>query len=550
MLSQLKIQNYALIETLEMTPSPSLNIITGETGAGKSIMLGAVGLLLGNRADTKVLFNTDQKCVIEGAFDISDYQLNSLFENEDLDYDAQTIIRREISPSGKSRAFVNDTPVTLDILKKLGVRLMDIHSQHDNLNIGDQKYQLEVLDIFANHPDLLSDYTGHYSTYKEANRAYTDLKSTADQLRQEADFFQFQYDELSKASLVDGEQEALENELQELENAEDIKLKLNQLVSALGDEEMGATSLLSNATSLIQQLSRFGDHYSSLNERLHSVLVETQDILDETNRIEEKVIHDPARIEEVKERISLIFSLQQKHRVQTISELLAIQAELEVKVEKSSSIDTELDKALAHLNKNKTKAEDAADHLSKSRKSVQKNLGLQITELLRKLGMPEATFEVTIADQEMDSSGRDAVQFVFSANKGVAPQDIRQVASGGEFSRLMFCLKYILADKTALPTIIFDEIDTGVSGEIAKKMVAMMKEMAQAHQVIAISHLPQFAAKGDQHYFVYKDNSSDRTISKIKVLDEDQRVFEIAKMIDGDNPSTSAVQSARDLITQ
>lgn len=548
MLSQLKIQNYALIETLEMTPSRSLNIITGETGAGKSIMLGAVGLLLGNRADTRVLFNTDQKCVIEGAFDISDYSLNSLFDSEDLDYDAQTIIRREISPSGKSRAFVNDTPVTLDILKKLGVRLMDIHSQHDNLNIGDQKYQLEVLDIFANHPDLLSDYAGHYNAYKEAKQTYLELKGTADQLRQEADFFQFQYDELSKASLADGEQEALENELQELENAEDIKLKINQLISALGDEEMGATSLLSNSSSLIQQLSRFGDHYSSLNERLHSVLVETQDILDETNRLEEKVTHDPARIEEAKERISLIFSLQQKHRVQTISELLAIQAELEVKVEKSINIDTELEKALAHLDETKIKAEDAANHLSKSRKSVQKNLGLQITELLRKLGMPEATFEVTIEIQEMDSSGRDAAQFLFSANKGVAPQDIRQVASGGEFSRLMFCLKYILADKTALPTIIFDEIDTGVSGEIAKKMVAMMKEMAQAHQVIAISHLPQFAAKGDQHYFVYKDNSSDRTISKIKALDEDQRVFEIAKMIDGDNPSTSAVQSARELI--
>ncbi len=550
MLSQLKIQNYALIETLEMTPSSSLNIITGETGAGKSIMLGAVGLLLGNRADTKVLFNTDQKCVIEGAFDISDYNLSGLFDNEDLDYEAQTIIRREISPSGKSRAFVNDTPVTLDVLKKLGVRLMDIHSQHDNLNIGDQKYQLEVLDIFANHPDLLHDYSNDYRIFRKASRAYEDLKNTADQLRQEADFFQFQYDELSKANLVDGEQETLENELQELENAEDIKLKLNQLISALGDEEMGATNLLSNASSLIQQLSRFGDHYCSLSERLHSVLIEAQDILDETNRLEEKVTHDPARIEEAKERISLIFSLQQKHRVQTISELLAIQADLEVKVEKSCNIDIELEKSLTNLNKTKAKAEETASELSKSRKSVQKNIGIQITELLRKLGMPEATFEVTIEAQEMDHSGKDAVQFLFSANKGVAPQDIRQVASGGEFSRLMFCLKYILADKTALPTIIFDEIDTGVSGEIAKKMVAMMKEMAQAHQVIAISHLPQFAAKGDQHYFVYKDNSSDRTISKIKVLDEDQRVFEIAKMIDGDNPSSSAVQSAKDLIAQ
>ena len=511
-------------------------------------MLGAVGLLLGNRADTKVLFNTAQKCVIEGTFDISDYQLNILFESEDLDYEIQTIIRREIAPNGKSRAFVNDTPVTLDILKKLGVRLMDVHSQHDNLNIGDQKYQLEVLDIFASHPDLLSDYADQYGAYRKAKRFYDSLKNTADQLGQEADFFQFQYDELSKADLADGEQETLENELQELENAEDIKLKLNQLISALGDEEVGASTLLSTASSLIQQLSRFGATYSSLNERLSSVLIETQDISDETSRLEEKVIHDPAKIEEAKERISLIFSLQQKHRVVSISELLVIQQDLERKVEKSSNIDGELDKALTDLNNKKSKAEVGASKLSKSRKSVKTNLALQITELLRKLGMPEAIFEVTIGESELDNSGRDVVQFLFSANKGVAPQDIRQVASGGEFSRLMFCLKYILADKTALPTIIFDEIDTGVSGEIAKKMVTMMKEMATGHQVIAISHLPQFAAKGDQHYFVFKDSSSDRTISKIKELDEEQRVFEIAKMIDGDNPSSSAIQSARDLI--
>jgi DNA repair protein RecN (Recombination protein N) len=549
MLSQLKIQNYALIETLQMTPAASLNIITGETGAGKSIMLGAVGLLLGNRADTKVLFNTDQKCVIEGIFDISDYALNHLFEVEDLDYDGQTIIRREIAPSGKSRAFVNDTPVTLDVLKKLGVKLMDIHSQHDNLNIGNQKYQLEVLDIFANHPKLLSSYADHFALYRTAKHKHQELKRTADQLRQEADFFQFQYDELSKANLSDGEQESLEEELEELENSEDIKLKLNQLISALGDEEMGASSLLANASALIQQLNRFGDHYSSISERLSSVLIETQDLLEESSRLEEKVNHDPARIEEVKERISLIFSLQQKHRVQTIYELLTIQTELELKVEQSSNIDADLDEALVDMNSKRDKAEASAVTLSESRKSVEHKLALQITELLRKLGMPEASFEVQMEEQEMDFTGKDAVQFLFSANKGISPQDIRQVASGGEFSRLMFCLKYILADKTALPTIIFDEIDTGVSGEIAKKMVGMMKEMANAHQVIAISHLPQFAAKGDQHYFVYKDNSSDRTISKIKVLDQEQRVFEIAKMIDGDQPSSSAIQSAKDLIS-
>ena len=452
-----------------MDPSAELNIITGETGAGKSIMLGAVGLLIGNRADTKVLFNTHQKCVIEGTFDVSSYQLATWFEAEDLDYDDQSIIRREIAPSGKSRAFVNDTPVTLDVLRKLGVKLIDIHSQHDNLNIGDQRYQLEVLDLFAQHPSLITEYKHHYRDYQKAAKYYQELKSTADQLRQEADFFRFQYDELSKASLAGGEQEALELELEELENAEGIKLKLNQFISLLSDEELGANSQLSTASSVVQQLGRFGEDYQQMQERLQSVLIEMQDVLDEAHKIEERVIYDPARIEEVKDRLSLIFSLQQKHRVQTIKELLALQAELEQKVEQTTNIDADLKAANAMMKDQLRLTEASAQKLSKSRRAVQKGLGEQISILLRKLGMPEASFEVAISDQELNHSGRDAVQFVFSANKGVEARDIRQVASGGEFSRLMFCLKYILADKTALPTIIFDEIDTGVSGEIAKK---------------------------------------------------------------------------------
>ncbi len=533
-----------------MEPSAELNIITGETGAGKSIMLGAVGLLLGNRADTKVLFNTDQKCIIEGAFDISPYQLSDWFEIEDLDYEDQSIIRREITPSGKSRAFINDTPVTLDVLKRLGIKLMDVHSQHDNLNIGDQRYQLEVLDLFAQHPSLITEYKHHYRDYQKATKHYHELKSTADQLKQEADFFQFQYDELSKASLTGDEQEALELELEELENAEDIKHKLNQFISLLSDEELGANNQLSTASSVVQQLSRFGEDYQQIQERLQSTLIEMQDILEEAHKIEERVIHDPARIEEVKDRLSLIFSLQQKHRVQTIEELLTLQAELEQKVEQTANIDADLDATKVMMNDQLRLTEASAQKLSKSRRAVQKGLGEQISTLLRKLGVPEASFEVAISDQELNHSGRDTVQFLFSANKGVKAQDIRQVASGGEFSRLTFCLKYILADKTALPTIIFDEIDTGVSGEIAKKMVIMMKEMASAHQVIAISHLPQFAARGDRHYFVYKDNSSERTVSKVKQLEEDERILEIAKMIDGDNPSQNAMQSARDLVSQ
>ncbi|MEM8894504.1 MAG: DNA repair protein RecN [Bacteroidota bacterium] len=550
MLSQLKIQNYALIESLQMYPSAELSIITGETGAGKSIMLGAVGLLLGNRADTKVLFKTDQKCIIEGAFDILPYKLSDWFETEDLDYEDQSIIRREIAPSGKSRAFINDTPVTLDVLRRLGIKLMDVHSQHDNLNIGNQRYQLEVLDLFAQHTALIEDYKTHYQAYRKAVKHYEELKSKADQLRQESDFFQFQFDELSKAELIEGEQDQLESELQQLENAEDIKLKLNQLISILGDDEQGANNLIGNASSVTLQLGKFGEGYQQLQERLQSVLIESQDILDEAQKIEEGVVYDPVRIEEVKDRLSLIFSLQQKHRVQTISELLSIREGLEQKVLTSSNIDADLEEAKATMEEHLDFAEASAGKLSASRQAVQADLANEITGLLHKLGMPEASFAVAIVEQELSYSGRDAVQFLFSANKGVAAQDIRQVASGGEFSRLMFCLKYILADKTALPTIIFDEIDTGVSGEIAKKMVSMMKEMAGAHQVIAISHLPQFAAKGDQHYFVYKDNSSDRTISKIKRLEADERVLEIARMIDGDQPSQSALESARELVSQ
>ena len=548
MLKHLSIQNYALIASLEMDPSSKLNIITGETGAGKSIMLGAVGLLLGNRADTKVLFNPDEKCVIEGHFDLTPYRLKSFFADEDLDYEDITIIRRDISKAGKSRAFVNDLPVTLDVLKKLGVKLMDIHSQHDNLQLGDQLYQMNVLDLYAENQDLLLAYNQAYKSYKKATKAYETLKAEASRLREEADFHQFQFEELEKANLKPGEEEALDQELEALENAEDIKLKLNQAITGISGEEFAATDQLKTAQNLLQQLSRFGDQYTSLQERLQSALIEIEDINVELGKLEEKILHDPARIEEVKDRVSLIFSLQQKHRVKTIDELIEIRQQLEEKVLQTANLDEALEQAKNDYEKALAVVKEAGEELSESRQSVVIGLKKQLEELLTQLGMPNAQFEVAIEEADLGQHGTDSINFLFSANKGIAPQDIRQVASGGEFSRLMFCIKYILASKTALPTIIFDEIDTGVSGEVAKKMVNMMKTMANSHQVIAISHLPQFAAKGDQHYFVFKDDSQHKTISRIKTLTGEQRILEIAKMIDGENPSPNALQSARDLI--
>lgn len=548
MLKQLTINNYALIQKLEMSPSNQLNIITGETGAGKSIMLGAVGLLLGNRADTKVLFDEEQKCFIEGIFEIAEYKLKTLFDEEELEYDSEAIIRREISPSGKSRAFINDTPVTLDVLKKLGEKLMDVHSQHDNLKISQQLYQLSVLDIFAGNDQEIAEYQNAFRQYKSTKKEFQKLLEEAKRLKEESDFVKFQHEELEKANLVDGEQEKLEQELEQLENAEEIKLKLNGIMAVLDKGEASGLLQIAEAQSLAKSLSKFGHNYSEIETRLLSALIELRDITAEAEKLEEKIAYDPELIAATKDRLSLIFSLQQKHRLASVNELLVLKKSLAEKVGRTNDIED----ALVLADRNCKIAHDnviaKGKVLTKSRLQVIPELVSALEVLLRQLGMPDAVFQVSLDSIEADAMGYDAVNFLFSANKGIAPQDIRQVASGGEFSRLMFCIKYVLADKTALPTIIFDEIDTGISGEVAKKMAAMMKQMADNHQVISISHLPQFAAQGDAHYFVYKDNTQAKTVSKMKLLDNEERIMEIAKMIDGENPSAAALASAKGLI--
>ncbi|RED93380.1 DNA repair protein RecN [Marinoscillum furvescens] len=548
MIRSLSIKNYALIQALEMTPSPNLNIITGETGAGKSIMLGAVGLLLGNRADTKALFSDDEKCIIEGVFDIGGYQLQSLFDEADLDFDQECIIRREISPSGKSRAFVNDTPVTLDILKKLGVHLMDIHSQHETLHLGSNLYQLEILDIFSGHQNLLADYKKAYRTYKQAEKHFQELTQKASNSAQDADYKQFLFDELQSADLEADEQSQLEDELKLLEHAEEIKVNLGQLTQALDESEYSVINQLKESLPLLSAIKGFSENLESLHLRLDSALIEIEDVAREITMEQDRVELDPERLQLIKDRLDLLFRLQQKHQAADTSDLISLRDRLGQELAQVLNIDEEIAKAETQLSEAEKNARALAQKLSTSRKKHADSFANAIKSLIKKLGIENGEINITISPADLAPTGGDLVEFLFSANKGVAPREIKHVASGGEFSRLIFAIKYLLADKTAMPTIIFDEIDTGVSGEIALQMVNMMKQMAANHQVISISHLPQFAAGGDAHYFVYKDHSSDKSVSRIKKLHNDERVMAIAQMIGGEKPGESALQSARELL--
>lgn len=548
MLKSLTIQNYALIEELTMTPSPQLNIITGETGAGKSIMLGAVGLMLGNRADTKSLLNEEKKCIIEGVFDLSSYALAPIFEEEDLDYEDISIIRREISPSGKSRAFINDTPVTLESLRKIGLYLMDVHSQHDSLLLTSNAFQLQVVDNFAGNDTLKDAYITHYKAFKNASKQYEQLLSDAAESKKEEDYDTYLLDELAKANLQAGEQELLEEELEVLENAEEIKVRLSSTDALISNGDPAIINMLYEAQSNLKGVAKFSTQYDSLSQRLESCLIELQDLGREVEACAENVSFEPDKIELTKERLSLIYQLQQKHQVQSVEELLQIQSDLSAKLDKIQNLEEAIAAAKAQVDTADRAMRKAADELSASRQAVFETIEKKIVSLVQSIGMPDASFLIQRNETQPTAEGIDEISFYFSANKGIKPQLLKNAASGGEFSRLMFCIKYILADKTALPTIVFDEIDTGISGEIALKMVSMMKQMAQRHQVIVISHLPQIAAKGDTHYFVYKDNSSSKTISKIRKLSQEERVTAIAQMIGGESPSATAFESAKELM--
>ncbi|MGB3778033.1 MAG: DNA repair protein RecN [Tunicatimonas sp.] len=548
MLKSLTIKNYALLEALEMRPSEALSIITGETGAGKSIMLGAIGLLLGNRADKKALYNEEQKCVIEGAFTINKFSLEPLFAEEDLDYDPICILRREVSPNGKSRAFINDTPVRLETMRGVGNLLVDIHSQHDSLLLGDNSYQLEIIDAFAGNEKERKLYRQSFQQYRRAASEYERLRTEADRLRREDDFNRFLLEELEKAQLIEGEHERLEEQLQVMENAGNIQEQLGLVQSLLSGEEMGVDTLLNQANQALLKIARYSTKYEGFYQRLNSCLIELRDIQGEVEDEAQLVDFDRDKVEATRDRLNNMYRLQQKHQVASTAELLVIQQSLENKVQEVDNLDGELNRLKAVRDTAQQEMMTEAERLTASREKVVSKFSDQIVRLLRNLGIPDAALRVERRPIAPAESGADEIEILFSANKGIAPQELKRVASGGEFSRLMFCIKYVLAGKTSLPTIIFDEIDTGVSGEIAIKMVNMMKEMAKNHQVLAISHLPQVAAKGDVHYFVYKDNSSTKSVSRIRQLSENERVEEIAKMIGGNKPSTIAYENAKELL--
>ncbi|MGB0523570.1 MAG: DNA repair protein RecN [Flammeovirgaceae bacterium] len=548
MLKHLLIKNYVLIKKLSIDPSANLNIITGETGAGKSIMLGALGLLMGKRADTKVFYSDEKKCIIEGSFDVSSHQLAGLFERLELDYEPTTIIRREIAPNGKSRAFINDTPVNLETLKKVGLKLMDIHSQHDTQLLGSAAFQLRIVDAYAQNQAHIDKYTNAYAKYRKAADTYQNLVTESQQINDEHDFNLHQYEELRDAALEDIDQKALEEELQLLENAESIQQNLSLALEALSNSEYAAESSLKTAEAALHQIGKFGEKLSQLKERVSSNLIELLDIVMEIEREESELFFDQERTQAIQDTLNQLYTLQQKHKVEDVNALIAIRDGLQAQIDKVLNFDEDLAKAKASMEEAFEQVQKKAEKLSATRIAVIPKIEKKLDELLTDVGIPNGKVSIDRSVLEPSPTGIDDINFLFTANKGMAPAPLKSVASGGEFSRLMLCIKYILASKVSLPTIIFDEIDTGVSGEVAIRVGNMMKEMAHGHQLITITHLPQIAAKGEKHYYVYKDDSSDRTVSHIKQLDTEERVNEIAQMIGGINPSEIAYLNARELM--
>jgi DNA repair protein RecN (Recombination protein N) len=548
MLKNLTIKNYALIQELEIQPDSGLNIVTGETGAGKSIMLGALGLLMGNRADVKALFNEEEKCIVEGTFDLSKHSLQDFFEENDLDYEDLTHIRREISPNGKSRAFVNDSPVTLDILKELGELLMDIHSQHDTLLLGNAGFQLKTLDAYGQHLELIQNYQIAYQNFRKALHEYQSLSEKAESLKKEFDYNSHLLDELKALQPEKIEQYELESELQVLENAEEIKRKLAVAYQALNHSDLPALQLMKEGLQALQTIGHLSPRYETLKERWNSSLIELLDISQELEMEETKVEADPTRLEMVQDTLNQLYKLQKKHAVDSTEALIQIKEDLQKKVETVLHLDDELSALNAEKEEAYRLATEIASQLSQLRQKEAFHLQEEIRQLLGDLGMPNGNFEIHFSTKELGPDGLDAVQFRFSANKGSTPKALKEVASGGEFSRVMLALKSVLARRAQLPTIIFDEIDTGISGEVAVKVGHLLQTMSNDLQVIVITHLPQIAGKGHTHFFVYKVDSGAKTISKMKKLNTEERINEIAKMIGGQNPSESAMNSAKELL--
>lgn len=549
MLKSLSVKNYALIDKLEISFENGLSTITGETGAGKSILLGALSLILGNRAELSVLKNKDEKCVIEGIFDIKELKLQNFFKEnlEEVDYDHETILRRIITPSGKSRAFINDTPVNLAGLKELGYRLIDIHSQHKNLLLTDNSFQLNVIDSVAKNFDLLNEYKKEFSSYKKLEKELKHLIEKSEAERKDADYYQHRFEQLNALNLQENEQDVLEKELETINNSEEIKINLSGSYDLLNGED---SSVISNLNIVKENLSKISEFLNEdLSGRVESCIIELQDISSEVEVQAQNVEFSPERLNFINERLNEIYSLQQTHRVSTVNELLEIQSDLEKRLDEIQNFDFEIEELTKKAKAQNENVNKIAQQLSGKRKKAAPEIEKTILKQLSGLGMPNAEFKIKI-EKETDFalSGIDKISYLFSANKAGNLNNIVKVASGGEIARVMISIKALVSENMSLPTIIFDEIDTGVSGDIADKMGNIMQKMARNMQVFSITHLPQIAAKGKNQFLVYKKDTEDSTVSNIKRLSEQDRIKEIAKMLSGKKLSEAAIENAKTLL--
>lgn len=549
MITTLSIENFALIEKLNIDFSNGFSIITGETGAGKSILLGALGLVLGKRADLTSLKNKEEKCIVEANFSIGKYDLKPFFEANDLDYEDETIIRREILPSGKSRAFINDSPVNLQQLQDLSFYLIDVHSQHQTLELSEEDFQFKILDSIANNHDLLSEFQSLLKTYRSSKSSIESKKSHFSAILKEKDYNEFLYQELETANLKQGELEELEQQYQSLNNVEFIKENLDKLLSIANEDEFGILKSLKEFKGTLLKNAGFSAEYVSLSERANSILIEFDDIVKELSRQSELVFNDPEKLEAINQKLQLIYNLQKKHNVLTVEELIEIRENLESKVISVSTLEEEIAALESSLAEQEVKLDAIAVKITQSRREAVPILSGRLIDILNLLGMPNVSFKIEIETAaNYQNNGKDNLQFLFSANKGTNFGLLKKVASGGEMSRIMLAVKSILSQYSKLPTIIFDEIDTGVSGEIANKMGEIMRNMSKDMQVFAITHLPQIAAKGTTHYKVFKTVVGENTVSELKILNNLERINEIAEMLSGKDISDSAVNHAKALL--
>ncbi len=549
MLIKLYVQNYALIKDLDVEFEDGLTIITGETGAGKTILLGALSLILGNRADTSVLLEKNEKCVVEGTFRIDDYDLTEFFFSNELDYEPVTILRREINPAGKSRAFINDTPVTVNLLKELGDRLIDIHSQHQTLMLNDNSFQLNVIDSFAGTIKLKNEYRTAYYKYRNLKKEYNDVKDKADRNKADLEYYQFQVNQLEDAKLIEGEQEELEKEQELLSHAEEIKLTLGSASDLFSSDGNSILASLREAKINLAKIKSFLPQGEEILNRTESSYVELNDIADELEKLAASIEADPGRLAHVNDRLDTIYALIQKHRVGSLNELIIKREEIKKLIRSIITSDDRMVELESILKKETDNLKRLSGEISERRKAILHDVEKKITDLLKQLGMPNARFRISLTSlPDFTMAGTDHADFLFSANKQVEPENLAKIASGGELSRVMLSLKSLLTKNINLPTIIFDEIDAGVSGEVADKVGQILAGMGKYMQVVNITHLPQVASRGTKHYHVYKDDTGDATITRVKLLSPDERILEVARLLSGSEITETAIKNAKELI--